>query len=409
MTVSDSALTSDLLEEIAHFSGRVLDRMPDGDFEQDSALDDHSAKIMIIDDEPLNIKLVRKYLQDAGYHEFVMLTDPREAFDSIRSEQPDVILLDVMMPQVSGTEILTWVRQESSTQHLPVVILTASTDRETKLELLELGATDFLTKPVDSAEMMPRVRNAITVKQHHDHLRDYAANLERAVRVRTAELARSRLEVVHCLARAGEFRDDVTGRHVYRVGRFARIIGSELGLSEDQAHLLELAAQLHDVGKIGIPDSILHKPDKLTPEEFELMQKHCGFGKRVFEQMDDQQWQMIREHPVLGNQLLNTASSPLIRMASRIALTHHERWDGSGYPLGLAGEDIPIEGRITAIADVFDALSTKRPYKPAIPVKECFEIMREGSGSHFDPAILDAFFRQKEAIIAVQIECADVD
>ena len=214
---------------------------------------------------------------------------------------------------------------------------------------------------------------------------------------------------MHCLARASEFRDDITGRHVFRVGRYAGIIGVELGLSPEQAQLLELAAQLHDVGKIAVPDSILMKEGKLEPEEYAVMKRHCVHGKRVFERMEGTQLQGFREHATLGGDLLGAARSPLIRLASRIALTHHEWFNGEGYPLGLAGEDIPLEGRITAVADVFDALSSRRPYKPSYPISRCFSILEDGRGTQFDPAVLDAFFRRREDVLAVRIDHADVD
>ena len=399
-------LVTDILEELAHVHGeapRPCEEVPT------EVEESKTSRVMIIDDAPINIKVVRKYLQGEGYDDIIGISDPREARDEILQARPDVVVLDIMMPEISGLEILQWIRSHQELNHIPVVILTASTDRETKLEALELGATDFLTKPVDRAELIPRIRNALTVKAHHDHLQTYAADLEEAVRRRTAELVTSRLEVVHCLARAAEFRDDITGRHVFRVGRYAAIIGAQLGMTEEQAHLLELAAQLHDVGKIGIPDDILNKPGKLAPDEFSLMQKHTGFGKKVFEQMDATQWDFFRDHASLGGKLLSTARSPLIQLASRIALTHHERWDGSGYPIGLKGDDIPLEGRITAVADVFDALSCARPYKPAYPLERCIEIMEEGRGSHFDPEVLDAFNRGRDRVIAVQIEYADVD
>jgi putative two-component system response regulator len=191
------------------------------------------------------------------------------------------------------------------------------------------------------------------------------------------------------------------------VGSYARIIAEQLGFSEEQLAILEPAAQLHDVGKIGIPDAILLKPGKLTPEEFELMQKHCGYGKKIVECLPLSEATIVRSHVELGAKIMELGRSPILELAKRIALTHHERWDGSGYPLGLAGEDIPLEGRITAVADVFDALSSKRSYKPAFPLKKCFEILEEGRAKHFDPAVLDAFFARRNEIVEVQMALAD--
>ncbi len=369
---------------------------------------DATARIMIVDDEPINIKVVRKYLQQLGYQTFITTTESDRAISMIRREVPDVLLMDVMMP-TNGLDILQELRQDDLTAHLPVIILTAATDRETKLRALELGATDFLAKPVDSSELAPRVRNALVVRSYQNYLAGYAERLEQAVEKRTAELAASRLDVIHCLARAAEFRDDDTGQHVLRVGRYAGIIAAELGISPKRVDLIEHAAQLHDVGKIGIPDDVLLSPNRLEPEQFEVMKKHCGFGKKIIQRMSDDDQARIRQHVELGAKLLDVPSSPILELASSIALTHHEWYDGNGYPLGLAGEDIPLEGRITAVADVFDALSSKRPYKPAFPLQKCFDIMESERGTHFDPMVLDAFLLRRKEIVAIQMQHIDVD
>jgi putative two-component system response regulator len=377
----------------------------------ESALDKNktiaSSKIMIVDDEPINVKVARKYLKLEGYEQFVTTTDSREAVAMVEKERPDVLLLDIMMPHVSGLDILAALRADKRWAHLPVVILTAATDQATKRRALELGASDFLAKPVDPTELIPRLYNVLTVKRHHDHMEQYAHELEAEVLRRTAELARSRQEVIHCLARAAEFRDDDTGRHVLRVGKYARLIGAELGWKGERLNMLEQAAQLHDIGKIGIPDSILLKPGKLGPEEIEIMHKHAGFGKRIMETLPEHESNVLRKHTELGSRLLQETDSPILGLASTISLSHHEKWDGSGYPLGLAGEDIPIEGRITAVADVFDALSSKRPYKPPFPLQKCFELLEEGRGKHFDPQVLDAFFRCRPEIVKTQLQYAD--
>jgi len=241
------------------------------------------ARILIIDDEPVNIKVVKKYLQIAGYQNFITSTDAPKAIELIRTEQPDLVLLDVMMPEVSGLQILEQVRSDSALRYLPVLILTASADATIKQTALGLGATDFLAKPVDPGDLVPRVRNALLVKAHHDNLAQYSHQLEHEVKLRTAELEASRLQVVHSLARAAEYRDDDTGRHVVRVGRYASIIARELGFADDRCATLETAAQLHDVGKIGIPDGILLKPGKLDPDEFKRMQQHCEYGRLIIQ------------------------------------------------------------------------------------------------------------------------------
>src|SRR5580704_4586183 len=367
------------------------------------------AKIMIVDDESINLTVARRYLSLEGFQNFVLCTDSREAVAVVKRERPDLLLLDIMMPHVSGLDVLAALRSDPDFANLPVVVLTASNDQQIKRRALELAANDFLAKPVDPTELVPRLRNVLMAKLHRDNVEKYAHELEAEVLSRTAELARSRQEVIHCLARAAEFRDDTTGRHVFRVGRYARLIAAEMGWSGERLNMLEQAAQLHDIGKIGIPDSILLKPGKLEPEEIELMRRHSGFGKRIMQSLPEHEANTLRNHTELGSRLLQDTDSPILAMASTISLSHHEKWDGSGYPLCLAGEDIPIEGRITAVADVFDALSSKRPYKEPMPVSECFKILEDGRGKHFDPLVLDAFFRCRPAIVRTQLEYADVD
>ncbi len=366
-----------------------------------------TAKVMIVDDEPLNIKVVQKHLKLAGYRHFVTSTDPRPVMEMISQETPDVILLDVMMPHISGLAILEKLCEDEQLSHIPTIVLTASDNEATRMEALELGAADFLGKPVHVAELLVRVRNALLVKAHHDHLKDYAQELEQKVRLRTAELAASRLELIHCLARTAEFRDNDTGRHVVRVGRYAEIIAREFGLDERNVELIGHAAPLHDMGKVGVPDCVLLKPDKLTPDELEIMRKHSIFGQRTFEPMTEDEWRLFKAHTFMGEKIMGVEGSPIIGMAAEIALTHHEKWDGSGYPMGLKGAEIPLAGRITAVADVFDALSSKRPYKPAFDLDRCFQIMKEGRGTHFDPEVLDAFLSCREVVLQVYAELGE--
>ncbi len=371
--------------------------------------DIRNAKILIVDDESLNIEVVQRYLQIGGFTNILDTDNAGQALPLIGLHHPDLVLLDIQMPGITGLQILSAVRSDPVLSQTPVIILTGCSDPETKLVALRAGATDLLAKPVHSEELLARISNVLKVKAVQDQLSLYSEQLEEAVRRRTAELEASRLEVIHCLARAAEFRDDDTGQHVLRVGRYARIIGEELGFSCEQLDLLEPAAQLHDVGKIGIADSVLLKPGKLTQDEFEQMQRHCGFGKRIADPISESDAKILRKHAEIGARIMDSSCSPILELAKQIALTHHERWDGSGYPLGLAGKDIPLCGRITAVADVFDALSSKRPYKPAFPLAKCFEIMAEGRGKHFDPAILDAFFARRAEIIEIQINSADTN
>ncbi|MBA4107509.1 MAG: two-component system response regulator [Pirellula sp.] len=362
------------------------------------------SKLMVVDDEPTNVKIVRRLLELEGFSQFVTTTDGRKAMTLIRDERPDCVLLDLMMPFVTGLDVLDEMRHDPATAHIPVIILTAVTDHKIRCEALKHGATDFLNKPVDPAELAPRVVNVLKVKAYQDQLLRYNQNLESAVRERTRQLEQAYREIGLVLARAAEYRDNDTGLHVVRVGRYARLIGEELGIVGDAADLLERAAQLHDVGKIGIPDAILLKPGRLTDDEFELMKRHCAFGDRILQPYTDD------EHAANGDWREGSGSggaTPLLVLAHRIAMSHHEHWDGTGYPTGLRGEEIPLEGRITAVADVFDALSSKRCYKDSFPIDECFDTMAEKRGNHFDPQVLDAFQSRRDDVVDVLMRFAD--
>jgi len=403
----DEAL-SDLQPET---SPPAADQSPSDSQSNSHGVNDQTRKagIMIVDDESYNVLVVRKFLQHAGYENFVTTTESPQAIDLMKRDLPDVVLLDIMMPEVSGIDILRVMKITPELSTIPVIILTASPDPALKTQALELGATDFLAKPVDPSELVLRVKNVLAAKSNFDMLARYSVDLERQVQERTRALEASRRHIIFCLARASEFRDNDTGHHVIRVGKYAGAIAHELGYSPSQVEGLEQAAQLHDVGKIGIPDAILHKPGKLDPDEYDFIKKHAGYGKQIIECMPDGEWQNLQHHTKLGGQLLNVKTEPIMRMASRIALTHHEWWNGEGYPLGLAGEDIPIEGRITAVADVYDALSSARPYKKPFPREKCFEMLEEKRGTQFDSRVLDAFFARADDIIDIQIRYADLE
>ena len=365
------------------------------------------SRVTIIDDEEINVEIAKLHLQLDGYQEFRCFTDPVDALTRLATEATDIVLLDIQMPKLNGLDLLKAIRNNESTTNVPVVMMSAVSDKDTRKQAWELGATDFIHKPIDEVELVARISNVLAVKSYEKQLQLYSKSLENMVRERTRDLEASRKEIIHCLACAGEYRDDDTGNHVMRVGTYARIIGAELGLPPQQVEALESAAQLHDIGKIGIPDAILQKPGRLTDEEFEFIQRHCGFGKKIIQPLGPRESNLVGEHSEIGAKILSRASSPILQLASTIALTHHERWDGTGYPLGLAGEDIPLEGRITAVADVFDALSSKRVYKDALPISECFDIISQGSGSQFDPDCVDAFFRRKADVVDTQIRYAD--
>ena len=351
-----------------------------------------TSKIMIVDDEDLVLRVVRRFLSADGYTSFVTLTDPRQALEVIDREQPDVVLLDIMMPHITGLDLLKVRQKTNSLQHIPFIILSANSENQTKREALKLGATDFLGKPVDPSDLTVRVQNALTVKRHHDHLANYAAELEKQVRIRTEQIEKSREQIIHCLARAAEYRDNETGEHVIRVGKYCSVIALQLGFAPSYCREIELAAQLHDVGKIGIPDSVLLNPGKLSSEEFEVMKTHCGLGTQIMEPLADSEGQRVRRHADMGGFIMDGVDSPMLELAAIIARTHHEKWDGTGYPNQIRGENIPIEGRICCVADVYDALCSERPYKPKFPIKKCLEIMLSERGTRFDPIVLDAFF-----------------
>lgn len=360
----------------------------------------NASSVMIIDDEPSTVAIVRAFLKQGGFERLSTLTEPTQAFDRILDNRPDLVLLDFRMPGMDGIEILKQMRGSEQTRSIPVIFLTSSTETKVKVDALNLGANDFLHKPVNASELLARVRNTLMAKAHVDLLAGYSAKLEHEVQLRTQQLVASRREAIQCLARAAEIRDDKTGQHVLRVGRYAAIIAKELGFSGEQIVDLEHAAQLHDVGKIGVPDAILNKPDRLTSEEFEAIKDHCCAGSRII-RVDSTSESNSSENQIGG--FLDECSSPVMRLAALVAESHHEKWDGTGYPRGLKGEEIPIEGRITAICDVFDAVSTSRPYKKAYPLERCFQIIREGDGTHFDPQVVKAFFHcQAEILDAFQ-------
>ena len=305
-------------------------------------------------------------------------------------------------------------RRHAYLEAVGVIIVANELDSDEKLAALQLGASAFLTKPVHPTELILSIRNIIASKAYHDHLSYESNRLEGEVRQRMLELVDARndaevarQEALKCLARAAEFRDDDTGNHVFRVGKYTRVIAEHLGWEPSEVSILEQAAQLHDVGKIGVSDTILLKPGRLTKEEFDAMKLHCEYGSKIILPMSDDQWDDLIHDPANTARFLSDTNDIVMKMAALIAQTHHEKWDGSGYPRGLKGEEIPIVGRITAIADVFDALSSKRPYKEAFPIGKCLKIIKEGRGNHFDPAIVDAFFDCCDQIVEILNSLAD--
>ena len=347
--------------------------------EDDNAI--KQLRIIAVDDDEPNLLVLQRILERDGYNDVHVTTDPARLPELLLELPPDLVLLDLHMPGIDGVQLMERVKPLASsgdgTSDIPFLVLTADVTDEARRRALSAGASDFLTKPVDRVELLLRVRNLLKVKHLQDQMRRYNATLEHDVAERTQELEQARMEVLERLALAAEFRDDDTQEHAWRIGRICAMVAMQLGLPDDEVELMSRAAPLHDLGKIGIPDEILLKPGKLTDEEFEVM----------------------KTHTTIGAEILAGSRSPVLRLAERIALSHHERWDGSGYPGGLSGDDIPLEGRIVAIADVFDALTHARPYKEAWPLADAVAEIEDQAGRQFDPEVAAAFTRLDHAVL----------
>lgn len=334
----------------------------------EAALQD--ARVLIIDDQPENVTLLRRVLLHAGYREVESTTDPSRARVLYEAYSPDLVLLDLHMPEMDGFAVLELLRSLTPPgMYLPILVLTGDHDPLKRRRALAAGATDFLAKPFDIVEVVLRIRNLLETRHLHSLLSNQNAVLEARVRQRTRELEDAQGEILARLAAAGEHRDDDTGRHTHRVGQLSAAIAETLGVPAEVVELVRGAAPLHDIGKIGVPDHILLKSGRLTAEEFAVMKTHTSIGAAI----------------------LAGGRSPLVLEAERIALSHHERWDGAGYPNGLRGEAIPLSARIVAVADVFDALTHERPYRAAWPLGRVMEEIRAQRGHHFDPAVVAAF------------------
>ncbi|GAO76403.1 HD domain-containing phosphohydrolase [Meiothermus ruber] len=328
--------------------------------------------VFIVDDEPSSVALLQRTLERVGFSRIYATTDPTRFEEFLHRLNPDVILLDMHMPQRSGLEILRFLQgRRENDGYLPVLVLTSDTTAEAKHRALNLGAADFLQKPFDLLEVVLRVRHLLEIRYLHLRLKDENLRLEAAVQARTQELHEAHLDALRRLAYAAEFRDDDTGSHVHRVAENASRLAQRLGLEAGWVEVIRRAAPLHDIGKIAIPDAILRKTSRLTPEEYELM----------------------KSHTVVGAAMLEGGKSVYLQMAQRIARSHHEHFDGSGYPDGLKGEAIPLEARVVAVVDVFDALVSQRPFKQAWPVPEAVAEIRRQAGLHFDPEAVGAFLR----------------
>ena len=328
------------------------------------------ATIVFVDDEEVNLTLLGRILERQGYERLVSCDDPRKVPDLIREHGADLLITDIHMPGLDGMELISQVvAARPEDDWFPIAVITADLSPEAEREALSRGAKDFITKPFKATQIQLRVHNLLQTRFLHEALRRHNEHLEDLVRDRTRELETARMDLLERLALAAEFRDYVTGRHTQRVGELAALLAAHLGMPEDEVELLRRAAPLHDVGKIGIPDAILLKPGRLSDDEYGTMKEHVDVGVR----------------------LLAQGQSELMVLAEEVALSHHERWDGSGYPRGLAGDEIPLVGQIVAVADVFDTLINVRPYKSAWPIETAVAEIRRKSGSWFSPRLVEAF------------------
>ena len=334
--------------------------------------------VLVVDDTETNIDVLLEILSDD--YEVSVALDGESALEIAFEDQPDIILLDIMMPGLDGYEVCRRLKQHKETFEIPVIFVTAKSEVADEAKGFDLGGVDYIAKPISPPIVKARVRTHVQLKLAQDLLANQNHILEDKVSQRTCELRETQQDIIRKLCRAAEFRDNETGLHVIRMSHYARIIGVAYGMNAHDAALLLNASPMHDVGKIGIPDSVLLKPGKLTVEEFKI----------------------IQSHPKIGAEIIGVNDSPLLQMARDIAYTHHEKWNGTGYPQGLRGEDIPLAGRITAVADVFDALTTVRPYKKEWPVEKALELIQQESGLHFDPDLVTAFLDSMPDILAVK-------
>ena len=342
-----------------------------------------NSKILIVDDVRSNIDVLAMALREDCRVE--KATGGQAALDSVDKSKPDLILLDIMMPEIDGYEVCSRLKADEATQSIPIIFITALNEIGDKAKAFELGAVDYITKPFHIAEVRARVRTHLTLKKAMQALSNQNRMLDALVRARTSAVKETQLEIIYRLSRAAEYRDNETGQHILRISHFCRSIAAEMDCDEETCELIFHASPMHDIGKIGIPDHILLKSGSLTQDE----------------------WTVMQNHTVMGAKILSGHKALLLQMGQLIALTHHEKWDGSGYPQGLAEYEIPFGGRIVAICDVFDALTSKRVYKKAWPLDDALRVIREGSGAAFDPIVVEAFFRSLPELLHIKESFGD--
>lgn len=341
--------------------------------------------ILIIDDSEINLTLLKHLVIKLGECDPVLFDSPIKALGWCRENIPDLVIVDYMMPDMDGLEFIEAFRALHSRDEIPVLMITANDQREVRYKALMGGANDFLAKPIDRSEFSARMKNMLALRNGQKFLADRALHLSSLVEEQLVLIRQREQELIFRLSRAAEFRDPETGAHIQRMAHYSRLIAEKLGLSPATQKIILEAAPMHDVGKIGIPDYILLKPGKLTDEEFALMKNHAQ----------------------LGYELLQGSTSEILRAGAEIARSHHEKFDGTGYPQGLVGENIPLYGRIVAVADVFDALTSERPYKKAWSMEEARDVLIEGRGKHFDPACVDAFMSALDQVLEIKNQFKD--
>lgn len=337
-------------------------------------------KVLVIDDSQINVTLLCRLLEKLENCSSLSFLVPESALSWCEEQIPDVVLVDYMMPEMNGIEFIRRFRQLNGCKDIPILMITANDEVALRYEALEVGANDFLIKPVDKIEFLARTKNMLALRRNQRYLENRASWLNEEVKKATLAIRAREQETILRLCKAADSRDPETGAHIVRMANYSYLIAKNLQLSEAMQQMILEAAPMHDIGKVGIPDHILLKPGRLSVDEFSIMKTHAS----------------------LGHQILAGSASETLQMGAEIALSHHEKFDGSGYPQGLRGTDIPLSARIVAVADVFDALTSERPYKRAWEIERAVELLKEGSGKHFDPQCVDAFLADFSQVLAIK-------
>ncbi|MHC1713369.1 MAG: HD-GYP domain-containing protein [Solidesulfovibrio sp.] len=356
-----------------------------------------SQKILTVDDEEMIRETIVSYLENRGFEVF-QAQNGREGLEVFTAVKPDLLLVDLRMPEMDGLEVLARVKELAP--ETPSIVVSGTGILKDAVEAIKCGAWDYVIKPIQDMDILGlAVDKALERARLIRENKAYQENLEALVLERTVEVERTRRQIMQRLSRTAEFKDNETGRHVVRVGEISALLGKAMGFDQAQCEMLRECAPLHDIGKIGIPDAILLKPDRLTPSEWDIMKRHCVYGCEILGPLTS-----LEEAYALCSDPFakKIEDNKLLHLARTLALLHHERWDGRGYPFGLSGEDIPLEARIVTVVDVFDALSSTRSYKEAFSEEQCLEILRQGAGSQFDPRVIEAFFEHKDEIRAIR-------